>query len=59
MLEKLGTIQDKINELESQKQNTEMEYYQLGSDIGDFKEQQIYLNKKHGRYLKKVLELKK
>jgi len=39
MLEKLGTIQDKINELESQKQNTEMEYYQLGSDIGDFKEQ--------------------
>jgi len=36
MLEKLGIIQDKINELESQKQNTEMEYYQLGHDIGEF-----------------------
>ena len=36
MLDKLKSIQNKINELESQKHHAEMEYYILGDNVSKF-----------------------
>ena len=46
MLKELGEIQEKINDLESQKQFVEMEYYQLGSDGSRFQREIDVLKQK-------------
>jgi len=46
MLKELGEIQEKINDLESQKQFVEMEYYQLGSDVSRFQREIDVLKQK-------------
>jgi len=53
MLEELGTIQEKINDLESQKQSVEMEYYQLGSDISRLQREIDVLTKRMGNIQRK------